>query len=265
MPSLLIVDPSKSSVVMTSEIFKDKVVGVSVQIAKSGQEGLGHLEQRTFDLLVVDFDLPDADGVTFAKIARKVHKGPILITAFPSPEVEKAIKEELFGYEDISAWIKKPVKADELMTRINKFLVTRRRIQKRFVTDIKSEVVAGQGKAPKIKGKIVNLSLGGAMVKCDAVVKAKVGQEVAVFCDFTSYLKSKEGKKAKAASSKSSGEASKKSKTASQEKEKMIKLKATVAWSGKQKIGLSFRDLPEATHREIEDILRVSKEWQVDG
>ena len=62
MTTVLIVDACKPSLVMTSEIFKDKMSGTIVDVAQSGKETIEYLADKTPDLCVIDFDLPDVDG-----------------------------------------------------------------------------------------------------------------------------------------------------------------------------------------------------------
>ena len=54
MTAILIADTFKSSIVMTSEIFKDKILGVSIDIVQTGQECLEKLENQDFDMIVID-------------------------------------------------------------------------------------------------------------------------------------------------------------------------------------------------------------------
>ena len=57
MARVLIVDHLKSTV-MTSEIFKDKISGCSVDIVKSGIDCVEYLKENRPDMIVADFDLP---------------------------------------------------------------------------------------------------------------------------------------------------------------------------------------------------------------
>lgn len=252
MPSVLIVDPIKSSVVMTSEIFKDKVPGIVVRIAKTGELALEMLSSQHFDIIIVDFDLPDADGVTFAKIARKSFKGPILLTAFPEPVVEDAIKTEMFGYDDLASWIKKPLEADNLAKKIDKFLVKKQRIGKRYLTDIQTELVKKSSSKTQVKGRILNLSLGGALIKWEKPCKINMGDEIAINCELSSL-----SPKPKKSTPKTSAKSIPSKKDSPKDK---VKLKGLVAWANKDKIGIRFSELSENQHQEIEKVLRKSKE-----
>ena len=100
MAIILIADSCKPSVVMSSEVFKDKLPGSVVHVAGTGKECLELLVQVKPDMCVVDFDLPDADGVTLITAMRKLYKGPILLTAFPDKIVKDAVDADLFAFND---------------------------------------------------------------------------------------------------------------------------------------------------------------------
>ena len=79
-----------------------------------------------------------------SKTIRKIYDGPIVITAYPDPVVEKAIQKELFVYNDSCAWVKKPIRFDE-MAKIDQFLLGNRRLVKRFNADFETQLV-GKGR-----------------------------------------------------------------------------------------------------------------------
>jgi CheY-like chemotaxis protein len=186
--SVHIIDSSKASLVMSSEVFKDKIPGTLVTFSLSAKEGLAHVQSKTGkdtpDALVIDFNLPDADGVTLIKELRKFYKGPIFMTAYPDKIVDYAVQEELFHYHDACCWIPKPVRYEALEKRIEQFLVNRHRLGKRFDVNFPSLLVGkgeGRGKrAPKFDGQLVNISMGGICIVFKDVAKLKRDEEFIV-------------------------------------------------------------------------------------
>jgi CheY-like chemotaxis protein len=181
-----IIDASKPSLVMTSEVFKDKIPNTIVTHSPSAKDAMTYLAtkvgQESPDVVVVDFDLPDADGVSLIRELRKMYKGPIFLTAFPSDIVKHAVSEELFHYNDSLQWISKPVRADGISQKIEQFLINRFRLGRRFDVDFLTLCIgkgAGRGKrAPKFDGRTTNLSLGGAGVDFERPTKLKIGEEL---------------------------------------------------------------------------------------
>lgn len=250
---ILIVDSCKSSLVMTSEIFKEKLIGSVIEIANSGLACLNLLEEKTYDMLVIDFDLPDADGVSLAKHIREKVSTPLVITAFPEKIVSEAIDIELFGYHDCSMWVEKPVKADKLIKSIDLFLIDKKRYSKRFIVNM-STLVSGKSegrgkKPPKVKANLINLSLGGAMIKSPEAIQMKAGDEINLTFDLP-YTAGED--------------ANKKSSTKSTKTEDALplKLKGKVVWMNKKKnqLGVQFDALPELTKKSLEHHLRQSEE-----
>ena len=186
--SVHIIDSSKPSLVMSSEVFKDKIPGALVSFSLTAKDGLTAIASKTGrdapDVVVVDFDLPDADGVSLIRELRKTYKGPIILTAFPGTVVQQAVQDELFHYNDSCAWVSKPVKSEDLEQRIDQFLVNRYRLGRRFDVEYPMLLVgkgAGRGKrAPKFDGQMVNISMGGACVELATPAKLKAGEEFLV-------------------------------------------------------------------------------------
>lgn len=183
-----IIDSSKPSLVMSSEVFKDKLPGAMVSYSLTAKDGLTAVQAKqgreTFDALVVDFNLPDADGVTLIKELRKFYKGPIFMTAYPDKIVDYAVREELFHYHDACCWIPKPVRFDVLEKRIEQFLVNRHRLGKRFDVNYPSLMIGkgeGRGKrAPKFDGRLINISMGGICLSFASAANLKRDEEFVV-------------------------------------------------------------------------------------
>jgi CheY-like chemotaxis protein len=261
MLNVLIADQIKSSLVMSSEIFKDKIAGCIVFVAETGQRVLEMVNEHKIDMVVIDFDLPDVDGVTLAHALREVYRGPILITAYPDKTAADAIHDELFAYSDVSGWLRKPVKFEDLAAKIEKFLLNKNRLVKRFDTDIEAMLIGkgeGRGKrAPKVNGNIVTLSITGALVKLDESTKMKIGDEITMSMELpdeteivvSPMAKSKKNVVAKKGTAKQTATI----------KTKAAKVKATVAWvnKGKTEAGIQFCDLTDALKKKLESVLKT--------
>lgn len=269
MTTILIADCLKPSVVMTSEIFKDRIPGVIVRIAESGKETLEKLVEVDPDMLVVDFDLPDVDGPSLYEALRKVYEGPILMTAFPDSVVKEAVEANLFFCEDASSWLRKPLKQDDLIAAIDQFLVNNHRTERRFVArGVSAQLIAkaaGRGKrAPKVNGEIVNISMGGVCVAIEGAFKVKKNQELSLAVQFPTKILPPEKKDPKKAKTKS------KSKTVARKKVSTptyeVKFKATVAWTeGPARLGLTFQKLSDVQKKGLMTYLRMSYEHRLSG
>lgn len=183
MAHIMVVDENKSSVVMTSEVFKEIVPGTTVTVCHNGHDCLEEMKNGAFDAVVVDFDLPDTDGISLAKILKKTVDKPIFITAFPDKTITEAIGTELFLHQDLSSWIKKPVNSKDMTTIVESYMRQKGRIARRFGVTIKDIVVsgdrAGKGKA-QTKAKIISLSISGAQIQVATSVKYEVGANVSI-------------------------------------------------------------------------------------
>ena len=79
MHSVLIIDDQQDLLDIT-RLFLERFGGMQVETAKTAKEALAKLEDRSFDALVIDFDLPDISGIALLKIIRtKGDTTPIII------------------------------------------------------------------------------------------------------------------------------------------------------------------------------------------
>lgn len=268
MTTILIADSSKPSLVMTSEVFKDKISGAVVLVASTGKEALEHLHKTRPDLCVVDFDLPDADGAALVEEMRAIYNGPILLTAFPDAIVEEAVKAHLFAFNDASDWLAKPIDVSELNKKIDRFLLEGHRLGRRFSSEMKAQLIAkaaGRGKrAPKVQGKMMNISLGGACIKLDpSSSKVKKAQELTLTLTWseggpklTEAVSASASTKGK---SKGKAEVTPPKKTlTTKSKQSEAKIKAKVAWiSPDGQIGLQFAKLTDLQMKGLVSFLRT--------
>jgi DNA-binding response OmpR family regulator len=254
---ILIADSSKPGVVMSSEIFKDKITGAQVFVAHTGMETIEIVKAEKPDLVMVDFDLPDADGASLITALRSIYSGPVLMTAFEDDIVNEAVNDLLFAFNDASGWIPKPVKFDVLAEKIEKFLIDGQRLGRRFETEIDSLIIAkaaGRGKrAPKVNGKLVNISLGGARLNLEGSMRMKKSQEVTL--SFSIPAASAAKNKKKVAKKKTTKKVTKKTTTRAK-KGVETKIKAQIAWYTKEEVGLRFTKLSDVQKRGLEAFLR---------
>ncbi len=79
MRSVLIIDDQEELLDVT-RLFLERFGEMNVETAKTAQDALTILKDRTFDALVVDFDLPEISGIEFLKIIRsKGDTTPVII------------------------------------------------------------------------------------------------------------------------------------------------------------------------------------------
>ncbi len=94
-----------------------------VTLAENGAEGLRKLEERPFDLLLLDVSLPDRNGIEMLHEIRQrdPHLSIILITAYGSIDMARAAFKN--GAQD---YITKPWSNDELIAQISSAIEGRR-------------------------------------------------------------------------------------------------------------------------------------------
>ncbi len=166
---ILIADTQKSSLVITSEIFKDNFPGVQVVLAKNCEEVLEKIaSQESLDAIILDYDLPGSNGAYTAAKVKEVSDIPVLITAFESDEVEKTIQAQLHGHEDCLNWIKKPLETEKVVSIARRYSLGVYRCQRRLLTSL-----AAQGRVLfplldiQFPLNVQNCSAGGCKIEVD--------------------------------------------------------------------------------------------------
>ncbi|MGE7693664.1 response regulator transcription factor [Lysinibacillus sp. NPDC094177] len=104
--------------------------GYQITWATTGLEGLADFQADTFDLVIVDWMLPEMDGLTVCQNIRWESDVPIIMMSARKEEADKV--EGLQGADD---YIAKPFSLEELKARIASHLRRWKRYTKKEVTE----------------------------------------------------------------------------------------------------------------------------------
>jgi PAS domain S-box-containing protein len=118
-PVILLVDDNMVNRQVAGEILKKS--GCEVELAVNGQDAINKSQKRHYDVIFMDIQMPDMDGVTATKKIKELgikELAPIVaMTAYSMKEdKERFIKSGLDDY------ISKPIKATELLNKIRNIL-----------------------------------------------------------------------------------------------------------------------------------------------
>jgi DNA-binding response OmpR family regulator len=115
--TILVVDGERNLRTTLALILQD--AGYSVTTAANAKDALQCLKNTAYDLLFLDIQLPDTDGLVFLFTIRNVYPNlPLLVlTACPNPEI--ACKVIQAGVKD---YLVKPVAPTKIINRVNKIL-----------------------------------------------------------------------------------------------------------------------------------------------
>ncbi|MBD3362800.1 response regulator [Candidatus Dojkabacteria bacterium] len=92
--------------------------GFTTMEAEDGEKALELLDKNSFDLIVLDLNLPKVDGIEVCKTVRKTSKIPIIMLTARVEEIDELIGLES-GADD---YVKKPFKPSVLVARIKALL-----------------------------------------------------------------------------------------------------------------------------------------------
>jgi two-component system, OmpR family, phosphate regulon response regulator OmpR len=104
--------------------------GLAVTIAANGALGLTLLDERHFDVVLLDLTLPDIDGLDICRRLRDRHSVPILMMTARGEPMDRVVGLEI-GADD---YLPKPFEPRELLARVRALL-------RRTVAPTKGEVL----------------------------------------------------------------------------------------------------------------------------
>jgi len=115
--NILVIDDEKNQLELLTGYFKKK--SANVFSASSGNEGIETVKNRSIDIIISDFKMPDKTGLEVLEEVKKLNPEIdfLIITAFGT--VEDAVKAMRNGAYD---YLSKPVDLDELDLILNRLL-----------------------------------------------------------------------------------------------------------------------------------------------
>jgi DNA-binding NtrC family response regulator len=132
-PRILIIEDEKLIRWSLRQRFAEE--GYLVDDAENATEGLDKLSRATYDLVMLDYKLPDMSGLDVLRRIRDDDQDIVVLIMTAYSSVENAVEAMRLGAYD---YVSKPFKMDALMLTVNKALETTR--LKREVRDLRSQM-----------------------------------------------------------------------------------------------------------------------------
>jgi len=107
--NVLVIDDEKTVCDSCTRILSES--GYTVRAALDGEEGLRHIEQEPFDLVVLDLRMPGVDGISVLKKLRERRPDSVVIVITGYSSVASAVEVMKLGAVD---YLSKPFTPDEL-------------------------------------------------------------------------------------------------------------------------------------------------------
>jgi DNA-binding response OmpR family regulator len=115
-PTILIVEDDVELADWMKDYFSKKSFDVSV--VYNGNDAIDYIHSEQPDIVILDYMLPDIDGVDVCKAVRPNFSNAILMVTARDEEIDEVLGLEMGADE----YLTKPVRARALLTRIKKYL-----------------------------------------------------------------------------------------------------------------------------------------------
>ena len=102
---ILIVDDSKFSQIVTSNLIKEYFENIKITLASDGEEGFNKYKEIRPDYVFIDLLMPNIDGKELIKLIKEYDKNSKIFVI--SADVQKSVKEDMKAY-GIMEFINKP-------------------------------------------------------------------------------------------------------------------------------------------------------------
>ncbi len=113
---ILIIDDDEDLTMILSDMLTDH--GFDVMHACSSEEAFRLLSERRFHLILLDINLPDAEGFEVCRELRRVSEVPVIFASARTSESDRITGLDIGGDD----YIPKPFSMKELLSRINALL-----------------------------------------------------------------------------------------------------------------------------------------------
>ncbi len=163
-PSVLIIEDEE--VVRTALAKRLRMTDCLAEAAATGEEGMKRLGERPADLVLLDYRLPDTDGLELLERIRRRWPDTLVIMMTAYTNVDVAIQAMRLGAHD---YVSKPFSLDEMMVVVDKALETKhlrtevRRLQTTRMQEFAfDQIVARSPKMVEIVDLLKNLAVSEA-------------------------------------------------------------------------------------------------------
>jgi len=162
-PHILIVDDDRDIRTLLSEILEKN--DLIIFQASRGSEMRSILKSKKIDLMILDINLPDEDGISLCKEVRASSNLPIIMLTAKTSPIERVIGLET-GADD---YVCKPFEPMELVSRV-------RSVLRRSQLNVLSEKISGEVSKIHFDSWTLDV-LGRHLVRADGMVLSLSGAE----------------------------------------------------------------------------------------
>ena len=114
---ILVVDDEKDTCLLLSQVLEKE--GYDVDTASSGKEALSILKKKKINLVITDLKMPEMDGLTFLREARKLKSKAKFIMMTAYGEIETYLDAINLGAFD---YLVKPMEISDVRIAVKKAL-----------------------------------------------------------------------------------------------------------------------------------------------
>ncbi len=117
---VLLVEDNEFNRMVAEDTLKEVIPGVRIDVAVNGQEAVDKVQERHYDVVLMDIQMPVMDGLTATRVIRSELREParsVKIIAMTANVLQEDVQRYLDS--DMDGYISKPFHADELLLKMD--------------------------------------------------------------------------------------------------------------------------------------------------
>ena len=118
--TVLLVEDNEFNRMVAEDTLKETIPGISLHIAVNGLEAVNRLKEETFDVVLMDIQMPVMDGLTATKLIRTTLPEParsVKIIAMTANVLQEDVQQ--YFEAGMNAYVSKPFQPDELLLKMD--------------------------------------------------------------------------------------------------------------------------------------------------
>jgi CheY-like chemotaxis protein len=120
---ILLVEDNEFNQMVAEDTLREVLPGINVEIAVNGQEAIDKIRNTTYDLVLMDIQMPVLDGLSATKIIRRELSSPakdVKIIAMTANVLQEDVQRYLEA--GMNAYVSKPFRQEELLEKMSALL-----------------------------------------------------------------------------------------------------------------------------------------------
>ncbi|MBS1771665.1 MAG: tetratricopeptide repeat protein [Bacteroidetes bacterium] len=154
---ILLVEDNEFNRMVAEDTLKELIPGIIIDIAVNGQEAVNRVQQESYDLVLMDIQMPVMDGVTATRNIRTTLSAPakdVKIVAMTANVLQEDVNQ--YFQAGMNAYVSKPFNPDELLLKMASLIENQQTMPLAAAAPVHKTIVA-EPPPPSLPDKVTDM------------------------------------------------------------------------------------------------------------